>query len=75
MFINENKSQKPFFMYVAYTAAHWPLHAPEKDAAKYKGMYDKGYAAIREERFKRVKALGLVNESCKLSETTGSWEP
>jgi len=74
MFINENKSQKPFFMYVAYTAAHWPLHAPEKDAAKYKGMYDKGYAAIREERFKRVKALGLVNESCKLSETTGSWE-
>src|SRR5438128_1258155 len=36
-------AEKPFFMYVAYTAAHWPMHALPKDIAKYKGKYDGGY--------------------------------
>jgi len=41
-FIQEHPKDKPFFFYVAYTAAHWPLHAPESEVQKYKGMYDKG---------------------------------
>ena len=37
-------------MYVAYTAAHWPMHALPEDIAKYRGRYDAGYAPIRNAR-------------------------
>ncbi len=40
----------PFFLYLPYTAAHWPMHARERDIAKYKGRYDGGYTAIRAAR-------------------------
>jgi arylsulfatase len=36
-FIKENPAGKPFFFYIAYTAAHWPLQAPESEVKKYKG--------------------------------------
>ncbi len=65
---------KPLFMYVAYTAAHWPMHALEKDIAKYKGKYDAGYGPIREARFERVKKLGLVDPNWDLSPQHGDWE-
>jgi len=67
-FIREHPRGKPFFFYVAYTAAHWPLHAPEKEIAKYKGVYDKGWDAIREQRFKKLKELGIIDEKCILTE-------
>ncbi|MEE3220947.1 MAG: sulfatase-like hydrolase/transferase, partial [Planctomycetota bacterium] len=35
--------EKPFFLYVSYTAAHWPMHALPEDIRKYKGKYDSGY--------------------------------
>lgn len=54
-----NRAQ-PFFLYVAFTAAHWPLHAKESDIAKYKGRYDGGYEPIREARWAKQKKLGLV---------------
>ena len=66
--------QRPFFMYVAYTAAHWPMHALERDIAKYKGKYDKGYGHYRHQRFKRLKQMGLINKSWQLSEQAGDWE-
>jgi arylsulfatase len=50
----------PFFMYVAFTAAHWPLHALPDDIAKYKGVYDHGYNPIREARCKRLIELGVL---------------
>ncbi len=59
--------RKPFFMYVAYTAAHWPMHALPEDIAKYKGVYDKGYNAIREARFKRAIELGALPPHAKLT--------
>lgn len=61
-FIREHKSKKknPFFMYVAYTAPHWPLQAKERDILKYKGMYDKGWDLLREERFERMKKAGII---------------
>jgi arylsulfatase A-like enzyme len=65
---------KPFFLYVAYTAAHWPMHALPQDIAKYKGRYDKGFAAIREQRFKRLKAIGLLDQSTELSPQANDWE-
>jgi len=69
-FIAEHKpdsKDKPFFLYVAYTAAHWPMHAKPQDVAKYKGRYDKGWQAIRAERYRRVVELGLVRKQWKLS--------
>jgi len=65
---------RPFFMYVAYTAAHWPMHALEEDVAKYKGQYDKGYAYIRQQRFKRAKKMGLIDKKWKMSPQAGDWE-
>ena len=67
-FITEHPKGKPFFFYVAYTAAHWPLHAPEKEVQKYKGLYDKGWDVIREQRFKKLKTLGIINDKCVLTE-------
>ena len=67
-FINEHPSEKPFFFYIAYTAAHWPLHAPEEAVEKYKGVYDEGWDILREKRFKRLKQLGIIDERCVLTE-------
>lgn len=76
-FIDSHPSDKPFFFYVAYTAAHWPLHAPEPVIQKYSGKYDKGWDAVRTERFERLKKLGIINGNCVLSDRTASvpaWE-
>jgi len=66
--------KKPFFMYVAYTAAHWPLHALEEDVAKYRGRYDGGYEPIRRARFERVKQLGLISPNWELTPQAGNWD-
>ena len=65
-FIQEHHYQtgdQPFFMYVSFTAAHWPMHALEKDIAKYKGRYDQGYDAIRKARYRKMLELGLIKEA------------
>ena len=63
----------PFFMYVAYTAAHWPMHALERDIAKYKGRYDAGYEVIRRARYEKMKQLGVIKD-WQLSEASQSWK-
>jgi len=76
-FINQHPSQKPFFFYVAYTAAHWPLHAPESEVAKYKGLYDIGWDQTRVNRFNKLKKLGIIDKSCVLTKrgvTIPAWE-
>jgi len=70
----EESPEKPVFLYVAYTTAHWPLHALPKDIAKYKGKYDGGYDPVRAARFKRIKEMGLVNDEMKLSQRPDDWE-
>ena len=65
-FIREHhfeSDDQPFFMYVSFTAAHWPMHALEKDIAKYKGKYDAGYDTIRSTRYQRMVDLGLIDRS------------
>jgi len=52
--------QNPFFLYVAFTAPHWPLHAPEQDVQKYLARYRRGWDALREERHRRQIDMGLV---------------
>lgn len=54
-------ADKPFFAYLAFTAPHFPLHAPPELVAKYKGRYDAGYEALRAARLKRQAELGLVD--------------
>jgi len=74
-YIREHEGDNPFFMYVAYTCAHWPMHALEKDIVKYKGRYDEGYAAIRKERAARMKELGLLPDNWEVSPKDGkTWE-
>ena len=51
---------KPFFAYLAFTAPHWPLHAPDEFIRKYEGKYDAGYEVIRDRRVARMKELGLI---------------
>jgi arylsulfatase len=74
----------PFFLYVAYTAPHWPLHAKPADIAKYKGKYDAGWDVLRQTRYNRMVELGLIdpaetplsaNESGRVweNETNKAW--
>ncbi|GAB1415384.1 hypothetical protein MASR2M117_07900 [Paludibacter sp.] len=56
-----SKDDKPFFMYVAYNAPHWPLHAKPEDIAKYKGVYDAGWDTLRVKRYNRMVELGLID--------------
>jgi len=65
--------KQPFFMYVAFTAAHWPLHAKEKDIAKYRHHYDGGYEPVRKARFEKEKRLGLIPADAELSPQAGEW--
>jgi len=55
------KDDKPFFLYLAYNAPHWPLHAPEEYIAKCRGRYDAGYEKIRNARYQRQIESGLID--------------
>lgn len=70
---DQKHGDQPFFLYVSYTAAHWPMHALEKDIEKYKGKYDAGYAAIRKVRYERMKELGVIHPDWELSPAPGKW--
>ncbi len=54
-------SGRPFFLYLAYTAPHDPLHAWPEDMAKYEGVYDEGYGAIRSARYQKQQQIGLID--------------
>lgn len=74
-YLKEDHGGKPFFMYVAYTAPHWPLQAPAEAIRKYRGKYDAGWEIIRRRRFDRMKQLGLIGTNVTLSPLdTMSWE-
>lgn len=57
----QENPQQPFFLYLAYTAPHFPLHAPEEDVTRYEAVYRQGWDVIREKRYKKMVALGLVD--------------
>ena len=67
--------EAPFFMYVAYTAPHWPLHAHEQDIAKYKGRFDAGWDRLREERLARLVKSGIIHPSWQLTERDPTQPP
>ncbi|MFW5710220.1 MAG: arylsulfatase [Bacteroidota bacterium] len=66
-FLDEyNNEEKPYFLYMAYTAPHYPLHAWPEDIAKYKGRYMIGWDSLRLQRFERIKQLGLFDDDIQL---------
>jgi arylsulfatase len=67
-FIKEQKDNKPFFLYLAYNAPHWPLHAKQQDIQKYVGKYIKGWDSLRQERYKRQLEMGIIKEQWQLSD-------
>jgi len=59
---------QPFFLYVAYTAPHWPLHARDEDMARYRGRFDEGWDVLRERRLARLRAEGILDASAGLTD-------
>ena len=62
------RTGQPFFLYAAFTAAHWPLMAPEEVIEKYKERYANGWDQVRAERHARQLASGIVEERWGLTE-------
>ena len=62
------KADKPFFLYLAYTAPHWPMHAWPEDIAKYRGKYLGGWDELRERRLAKMVELGIIDESWKMTQ-------
>ena len=69
-FIDEAlKAKKPFFLYLAHNAPHFPLQAPPEDIAKFRhGIYTNGWDKLREERYARQKQLGVIDPAWPMSE-------
>jgi arylsulfatase len=68
---------KPFFLYVAYNAPHYPLHARPADIDRYRGTYMDGWDALRERRYARQQELGLFDKPPALSprdEQVPAWD-
>ncbi|HOV61445.1 MAG TPA: arylsulfatase [Candidatus Hydrogenedentes bacterium] len=60
-------AQGPFLLYLAYTAPHWPLHALPEDIAKYRGKYREGWDHLREQRYARMREMGIIRPEWALS--------
>ena len=66
---------RPFFAYLAYTAPHWPLQAPDSIIDKYRGAYDRGYDSVRQGRFAAQQKLGLFDSSIQAPQRPGYVKP
>ncbi|HEU4635496.1 MAG TPA: arylsulfatase [Edaphobacter sp.] len=71
------KQPNPYFLYLAYTAPHWPLHAPPEDIERNKGHYREGWDQLRLARHQRQIKMGLLDERWQLTDrdpTVPAWE-
>jgi arylsulfatase A-like enzyme len=76
-FLKQADGEKPFFLYVAYNAPHYPLQAPRAEVEKYRGKYLIGWDKLREQRHARMKQLRIVDESWPLTprpEDVPAWD-
>ncbi len=75
-FIEGHNTDKPFFLYLPYTAAHWPMHAKPEDIEKYKGKFNEGWDVLRKTKYKKMLEIGLIKPEWKLSEKDNipEWE-
>ncbi|MFB2117591.1 arylsulfatase [Parapedobacter sp. 2B3] len=71
----ELNAESPFFLYLAFTAPHWPLQAPRSVVDKYRDRYDQGWAALRSERYQKMIDMGLIDASWPLPPADGlDWD-
>lgn len=70
------QNETPFFLYLSYTAPHWPLHAPESVIARYRERYQPGWDELRIRRAERMTRLGLIDsaESLARDPEVPAWE-
>jgi len=77
-FVTEKAAENtPFFLYLAYTAPHWPLHAPEEDVQRYLETFALGWDVLREARLERLIAAGVLPTGTGLSQrdpTVPAWD-
>ena len=66
-YIDKRDRAKPFFLYLAYNAPHYPLQAPKADVMKYRGKYMGGWESLRQQRFSRMKELNIIPKNSELS--------
>jgi arylsulfatase len=73
---NREAAGNPFFMYVTFTAAHWPMQVPERFVTPYYGKFDKGWDELRREKYAHQAEQGIINPDWILSEdsTVTPWE-
>ncbi|WP_211329950.1 arylsulfatase [Deminuibacter soli] len=74
-FVNAQHDSRPFFLYLAYNAPHWPLQAKAGDIKKFEGVYAKGWDAIRRERYARQLQSGIVDRNTPLSQRDTAVRP
>jgi arylsulfatase A-like enzyme len=63
-----NSRDNPFFLYIAYTAPHWPLHAKPEDIEKYKGQFKEGWGVLRQKRLARMQEMGVLQKEWDISD-------
>jgi len=76
-YIEEADQDKPFFLYMAHTAPHWPMHARQEHIDMFKGTYMMGWDKLREQRHEKMLQIGLLDEQWPLSprdEANTAWE-
>ena len=67
-YLAETDPAKPFFAYLPFQAIHIPVQAPQEFIDRYKGRYDRGWEALRNERHQRAQALGLIPQGAPLAD-------
>ncbi len=74
-FLNEAREtpDQPWFLYLAYNSPHFPLQAPPEDIAKYAERYKVGWDVLRDQRYEKMKQLGVITESTKLTPRSEFW--
>lgn len=76
-YLAQRDVDRPFFAYLPFAAPHWPLQAPREVVEHYRGRYDAGPEALRQERLARLKDLGLADthvEAHPVQANTPEWE-
>ena len=74
-YLDEGDQSQPFFAYVAFQAIHIPVQAPPELTAGYDGVYDQGWDALREARWRRAKDIGLIPEGAPLAPMPDEMRP
>ncbi|MXX66442.1 MAG: arylsulfatase [Chloroflexi bacterium] len=66
-YIRAHSGDNPFFLYTAFTAPHWPLHALEEDIERYCGRYRIGWDELRKRRHEELNGMGILSETWDIS--------